>query len=878
MLRVRGVELDERRPLDGAVLGQVRVAGVEEPGVVLRRQQLQRVAGVQIGVAVRSFAWGDERRQDRLPEAAERLADQLDLARRRGEHARAPRAAVVGVGHAHPADGAQLGEVDLLAEGLRQQRLVVVEQGGFVEAHGAGQPAEQLGVAARLATRGDRRLVPAHPQVTPRRDHVGGLELGGGRQHDVGVARRVGEELLVDHREQVVAGETPADQFGVGHGDQRVGVPHDHRRHRRVERGVGERLAEAAHVELPRHRPAQQIGPGQGGLVDERVVVRADAAREPAAAVVPGTDEGREDGERAVEHRPVLVVLGADQGADGRRSDRAVVGGEPLDHRRVETADRRGSLGRPVRDVGGELGEADGVGLDPRRVDEPVTDQHVHHRQHQGDVGPGQRLHELVSRLGRDRADRIDDDDLGAVGPGGLDRRPQVAVGQAGVRAPQQDQPAVAQLERVEAEPVAVRHAHPVAHRRAADRPQQPARPEVVEEPAVETHHRQQALVAGVAERHDRLGTMAGDHVVEPRPDLGEGVVPGDRREPTLALGPDPAQRVQQALRAVDAIEEAVDLGAQLALAERVVGPPAQLDGDTGLDRDRPTAGVRAVVVARAVDDAWRFEHAGHATRPARRPHGHRVVRSGTVTTTASNWAGNQRWLVAERAAPRSTEEVAAIVRHADGRRVKAIGAGHSFTAAATTDGVQVSLDAMSRLLDVDADRGRVRVEAGIRLSALNDELAGVGLAMPNLGDIDRQSIAGAIATATHGTGLGLGNLATTVVAMEIVTGTGDVVRLDEHSDPELLRVARVGLGALGIVTEVTLQCVPAFNLHATETIEVLDDDPRRVRRAGGGGRPLRAVLDAWRRQALPGQAQHAHRRAGTTAAPTRLRARQVAR
>ncbi len=194
------------------------------------------------------------------------------------------------------------------------------------------------------------------------------------------------------------------------------------------------------------------------------------------------------------------------------------------------------------------------------------------------------------------------------------------------------------------------------------------------------------------------------------------------------------------------------------------------------------------------------------------------------MTTTASNWAGNQRWLVAERAAPRSTEEVAAIVRRADGRRVKAIGAGHSFTAAATTDGVQISLDAMSRVLDVDPDRGRVRVEAGIRLRALNDELAGVGLAMPNLGDIDRQSIAGAIATATHGTGLGLGNLATTVVAMEIVTGTGDVVRLDEHSDPELLRVARVGIGALGIVTEVTLQCVPAFNLHAMETIEVLDD------------------------------------------------------
>ena len=196
------------------------------------------------------------------------------------------------------------------------------------------------------------------------------------------------------------------------------------------------------------------------------------------------------------------------------------------------------------------------------------------------------------------------------------------------------------------------------------------------------------------------------------------------------------------------------------------------------------------------------------------------------MSTTVSNWAGNQRWLAAERAVPGSTDEVAATVRRAadTGGRVKAIGAGHSFTAAASTDGVQVSLDGMARVLDVDRDRGRVRVEAGIRLHALNTALAAAGLALPNLGDIDRQSIAGAIATATHGTGLGLGNLATTVVGMEIVTGTGDVVRVDEQSDPELLRVARVGLGALGIVTEVTLQCVPAFNLHARETIEVLDD------------------------------------------------------
>jgi L-gulonolactone oxidase len=192
------------------------------------------------------------------------------------------------------------------------------------------------------------------------------------------------------------------------------------------------------------------------------------------------------------------------------------------------------------------------------------------------------------------------------------------------------------------------------------------------------------------------------------------------------------------------------------------------------------------------------------------------------MPATLSNWAGNQRWVVADRAQPRATDEVAALVRRAvtDGRRVKAIGAGHSFTAAAVTDGVQVSLDRMQRVLHVDHAAQQVTVEAGIRLHRLNDELAAVGLALPNLGDIDRQSIAGAIGTATHGTGLGLGNLATTVVGMELVTGRGDVVR----PDAEQLRVARVGLGALGIVTEVTLQCVPAFDLHARETLEPLDD------------------------------------------------------
>jgi L-gulonolactone oxidase len=171
-----------------------------------------------------------------------------------------------------------------------------------------------------------------------------------------------------------------------------------------------------------------------------------------------------------------------------------------------------------------------------------------------------------------------------------------------------------------------------------------------------------------------------------------------------------------------------------------------------------------------------------------------------------------------------STNDVAAVVRSAAeaGHRVKAIGGGHSFTDAAMTDGHLISLDGMNRVIAVDGYD--VTVQAGIRLYELNDQLAERGLAFPNLGDIDRQSIAGATATATHGTGAALGNLATTIVGMEIVTGDGSVVRCSETVEPDLLRVARVGVGALGIVTEVTLRCVPAFNLRVRETIESLED------------------------------------------------------
>jgi FAD-linked oxidoreductase len=190
-----------------------------------------------------------------------------------------------------------------------------------------------------------------------------------------------------------------------------------------------------------------------------------------------------------------------------------------------------------------------------------------------------------------------------------------------------------------------------------------------------------------------------------------------------------------------------------------------------------------------------------------------------------ANWARTQRCLPVALERPGSRREVVAAVERAAeaGRAVRVAGAGHSFSPAALTDGTLLSLDRLARVLDADPASGLVRVEAGISLHRLNRELLALGLALPNLGDIDAQTLAGALATATHGTGARLGNLATQVEAMELVLGDGSVRTLTE-ADGDLLRAARVGLGSLGAVTAVTLRTVPAFRLRGVDRPEPLED------------------------------------------------------
>jgi FAD-linked oxidoreductase len=192
----------------------------------------------------------------------------------------------------------------------------------------------------------------------------------------------------------------------------------------------------------------------------------------------------------------------------------------------------------------------------------------------------------------------------------------------------------------------------------------------------------------------------------------------------------------------------------------------------------------------------------------------------GQSPRTWRNWVGDQACTPFEQLRPNNRGELVEAIgaAAAAGRKVSIVGSGHSFTEAAMTDGTMISLAALGGVIDADRSSGLVKVGAGTVLAPLNQELHRLGLAMENLGDIDRQTVAGAIATGTHGTGAKLRNISSQVEAMELVLGDGSLRELNAANDPSLLQAARVGLGALGAITTVTLRCVPAFTLRRIDT------------------------------------------------------------
>jgi len=197
------------------------------------------------------------------------------------------------------------------------------------------------------------------------------------------------------------------------------------------------------------------------------------------------------------------------------------------------------------------------------------------------------------------------------------------------------------------------------------------------------------------------------------------------------------------------------------------------------------------------------------STRTARRP----------APPTWRNWAGNATARPLRTVAPSTTEALAEVVRRAaeDGLTVKAAGTGHSFTAAAVTDGVLIRPDRLTGVRRIDRGAGTVAVAAGTPLKRLNEALAAQGLSLTNMGDIMEQTVSGAVSTGTHGTGRDSGSLAAQVRALELVLADGSVLRCSREENADVFAAARTGLGALGVISEITFAVEPLFLLTARE-------------------------------------------------------------
>ncbi|MGN9761103.1 D-arabinono-1,4-lactone oxidase [Streptomyces sp. SD31] len=186
---------------------------------------------------------------------------------------------------------------------------------------------------------------------------------------------------------------------------------------------------------------------------------------------------------------------------------------------------------------------------------------------------------------------------------------------------------------------------------------------------------------------------------------------------------------------------------------------------------------------------------------------------------TWRNWGGNVAARPAREVTPASVEELSAAIRRAaeDGLKVKAVGSGHSFTSIAATDGVLIRPQLLTGIRNIDRNAMTVTVEAGTPLKRLNMALAREGLSLTNMGDIMEQTVSGATSTGTHGTGRESASIAAQIKGLELVTADGSVLTCSEKENPEVFTAARIGLGALGIVTAITFAVEPLFLLSARE-------------------------------------------------------------
>ncbi|MEU4794634.1 D-arabinono-1,4-lactone oxidase [Streptomyces sp. NPDC023327] len=199
---------------------------------------------------------------------------------------------------------------------------------------------------------------------------------------------------------------------------------------------------------------------------------------------------------------------------------------------------------------------------------------------------------------------------------------------------------------------------------------------------------------------------------------------------------------------------------------------------------------------------------------------------SGKSTATWRNWAGNVATRPAREVTPATVDELAEALRaaKADGLKAKPVGTGHSFTAAAATDGLLIRPGLLTGIRAVDRAAGTVTVEAGTPLKRLNTALAREGLSLTNMGDIMEQTVSGAVSTGTHGTGRDSASIAAQIKGLELVTADGTVLTCSAEENPEVFAAARIGLGALGVITAITFAVEPVFFLTAREEPMTFDE------------------------------------------------------
>ncbi|MCW3838944.1 FAD-binding protein [Micromonospora yasonensis] len=207
------------------------------------------------------------------------------------------------------------------------------------------------------------------------------------------------------------------------------------------------------------------------------------------------------------------------------------------------------------------------------------------------------------------------------------------------------------------------------------------------------------------------------------------------------------------------------------------------------------------------------------------------------------NWAGNVRYRAARRHRPATVDEVRRLVAGAD--RIRAVGSGHSFNRLGDTTGDLVSVAGLPPTVALDRDRGTVTVAAGLRYGDLATVLHADGYAVANLASLPHISVAGAVATATHGSGRANGNLATAVAGLELVTADGDLLTVD-RADPRFAGMV-VNLGALGVVTRVTLDVTPTFDIRQYVRLDL----PRAALDAALDGAYSASVFTDWRSSRL---------------------------